>query len=130
MMIPVKKPRTEDDHQALVITWAQSATAKYPALRWLFHIANERKCTPQQGARLKRMGVKRGVADLFLPVPVVRYHGLWIEMKTPEGEPSAEQRKFLAAMQGYGYAVRVCYGYEEAIDTLKAYLGGERIGDR
>jgi hypothetical protein len=130
MLIPVKKPKTEDDHQALVITWANAAVSKYPCLRWLYHIPNERKCTAQQGARLKRIGVKRGVSDLCLPYPVGSYHGLYIEMKTPNGRPTEDQKRFVSYLHSVGYAVKVCLGYEDAIDTLKAYLGGETIGDR
>lgn len=123
-LVEVKVPKTEDDHQALVMMWANAATPQYPALRWLFHIPNERKCTPQQGARLRRIGVRRGVADLFLPCPMGHYAGLWIEMKTPDGRASEDQKAFILAMRQAGYAARVCYGYTEAIQTLEQYLKG------
>lgn len=39
---------------------------QFPKLEPDFHhFANERKCSIQQGAILKRMGVKRGVSDFF-----------------------------------------------------------------
>lgn len=123
-LVQVKTPQTEDDHQTLVVMWANAAVGLYPALRWLLHVPNERKCTPAQGARLKRIGVKRGVSDLFLPHPVGRYAGLWIEMKTPTGRPTDDQTQFITAMRREGYAARVCYGYEDAIRTLQDYLKG------
>ena len=75
---------TEDQIQQAVIRWSQQASVRkmFPQLALLYHIPNERKCTPQQGARLKRMGVKSGVPDLHLPVARGVYHGLYLEMKT------------------------------------------------
>ena len=128
--VTVKKPVTEDDHQALVIKWAESAIGKWPCLRWLYHIPNERKCTVIEGARLKRIGVKAGVSDLFLPYPVGRYHGLYIEMKTPDGRVSDSQTEFLEAMKRYGYAAYICKGYAAAIRVIKDYLGGDGDGSR
>lgn len=126
--VTVKKPVTEDDHQALVIMWAKSAEGKWPCLRWLYHIPNERKCTVIEGARLKRIGVKAGVSDLFLPYPCGGHHGLYIEMKTPDGRASDSQIKFVKAMEWYGYAAYVCKGYEAAIRVIKEYLGGGGSG--
>ena len=82
---------TEDQIQQAVIRWSQQANVRkmFPQLALLYHIPNERKCTPQQGARLKRMGVKSGVPDLHLPVARGVYHGLYLEMKTEKGRVSA-----------------------------------------
>ena len=84
---------TEDQIQQAVIRWSQQASVRkmFPQLALLYHIPNERKCTPQQGARLKRMGVKSGVPDLHLPVARGAYHGLYLEMKTEKGRVSANQ---------------------------------------
>lgn len=124
-MVTVKKPVSEDDHQALVIRWAESAQCgKWKCLRWLLHIPNERKCTQAQGARLKRMGVRSGVSDLFLPAPIGNYHGLWVEMKAPGGKATQNQMQFIADMRESGYAATVCIGYESAIRAIKDYLEG------
>ena len=129
-MVVVKKPVSEDDHQALVVRWAESAQrGKWKCLQWLLHIPNERKCTPAQGARLKRMGVRSGVSDLFLPAPIGGYHGLWIEMKAPGGRATENQLRFIADMRDAGYAAAVCVGYEAAIQAIKKYLEGSWSND-
>ncbi|MDO4945835.1 MAG: hypothetical protein Q4E74_11635 [Ruminococcus sp.] len=64
-------PRNEDKEQQTLIKWSGQACIRreFPELKLLFHIPNERKCGPRECRRLKLMGVKAGVPDLFLPVP-------------------------------------------------------------
>lgn len=117
---------TEDGHQYAVMLWAQqeSIRARWPELSRLYHIENERQCSPQQAARRKRMGVKKGVPDLCLPVPRGKYHGLYIELKTPTGRVSPEQRWWLGNLNADGYCALPCYGWEQACDVLIWYLEG------
>lgn len=115
---------TEDRHQINVIKWKQqpSIMAKWPELGLLFHIPNERHCTPQQGKQLQRMGVRRGVPDLFLPVPRGPYHGLWIEMKTESGRTTGDQDWWGERLLGQGYMWEVCHGWESAVRVLAWYM--------
>ena len=72
------------------------------------------------------MGVKSGVPDLFYPVPLHGYHGLFIEMKAKGGSLSAKQKRWLAALSKLGYKTAVCVGWESARDTLTEYLNGHK----
>lgn len=114
---------TEQQEQINLIKWTQqpSIRGKYPALKYLFHIANERP-DKIQAANLKKMGVKPGVPDLFLPVAKGHYHGLWIEMKKAGGRASADQIWWLGHLESEGYACRVCYSWEEGAEVLEWYL--------
>lgn len=128
------KGPSENQHQMAVIKWSQQASIrqKWPELKLLFHIPNERKCTPLQGKNLQRMGVKRGVPDLCLPVPRGRYHGLYIEMKTETGRVSDDQEWWGEQLSAEGYFWEVCHGWESAARVLEWYLslsaGGGRDG--
>ena len=115
---------SEDQHQINVIKWKQqpSIMAKWPEMALLFHIPNERRCTPQQGKQLQRMGVRRGVPDLFLPVPRGPYHGLWIEMKTESGHTTGDQDWWGERLLGQGYMWEVCHGWESAVRVLEWYM--------
>ena len=133
---------TEDQIQQAVIRWSQQASVRkmFPQLALLYHIPNERKCTPQQGARLKRMGVKSGVPDIFLPVGVqkidsvdrgqytiirTKYNGPYIELKRLRGGTvSAAQKQWIARLRDAGYAVEVCKGWEAAAAVITNYLEG------
>ncbi len=86
-----------------------------------FHYANERKCTAMQGMRLKRLGVKPGVADLHLPRSNEAYKDLWIELKSPTGKISKSQADFLRERMGEGSCAYVAYSSEEAIDIIKEF---------
>lgn len=112
----------EASEQIVLFQWVDVMKRARPELERLFHIPNERKCTPAQGAKLKRMGVKSGVPDLCLPVARKGYHGLWIEMKARKGRVNDRQREWIEALRQEGYLATVCYGAREAIEVLGKYL--------
>ncbi len=93
---------------------------KHPELVFI-HIPNERDCTPQHGAILKKMGVLKGVSDIFMPKGNHTFKGLWIELKSKVGKPSTAQLDFLAKMIEEGYAAHVAYGSEECIKIIKNF---------
>ena len=115
---------TEDGHQYALMLWAQQASVRrrWPELALLYHVENERQCTPQQAARRKLMGVKKGVPDLCLPVPRGPYTGLYLELKKPGGRLSEEQKWWLDQLNRQGCCATVCYGWEEARQWLEKYL--------
>lgn len=87
----------------------------------VIHIANERKCNPQHGAILKRMGVLAGVSDLFFPRGNGQYPGMFMELKAPNGKLSIAQANFLCARANDGYYCCVCYNSEDAINEIKEF---------
>ncbi len=88
----------------------------------LHHFANERKCTITEGRTLKRMGVKKGVADFHLALATKNYAGLWLELKVGSGKLSDEQRYFLARKSSRGYCALAVLGEESAKEIIKSYL--------
>lgn len=112
----------EDNEQILLFEWATLQSCKYPELELLFHIPNGGKRNAQEAARFKRMGVKPGVPDLMLPVPRNGYHGLWIEMKSPKGKTSKNQKDMLEKLNKQRYKAVVCFSWEEAAQIIKDYL--------
>lgn len=115
----------EEMLQIQVIDWAYYNTWKYPQLELMFHVANEGKRNVVQGVKLKRMGLKKGVPDLVLPCGNGKYTGLYIELKTAKGRPTAEQKKWIKNLTDAGNYAKVCYGFEDAVQTIKHYLEGE-----
>jgi len=88
----------------------------------LHHFANERRCSIQQGRLLKRMGVKKGVADFFLAIPQQTYHGLWMELKVGKGKLTKEQKEFLSRKNQRGYLAIDVLGFEAAKKAIMLYL--------
>lgn len=70
----------------------------------------------------RAIGVKKGVPDLCLPVARGGCHGLYIEMKAPNGTTRAEQDWWLEELRGQGYQAAVCYGWEDAARVIGSYL--------
>lgn len=129
---------SEDHEQMRVVEWCKTTEWKIKkdggkklGLDLIFHIPNGSYRTKSEAAKLKNMGVKAGVSDLFLPIPVGELHGLWIEMKAPAGETtkagtvSKEQSKWLEMMELSGYGAAVAFGADEAISIIKEYMGME-----
>jgi hypothetical protein len=88
----------------------------------LHHFANERKCSVQQGRTLKRMGVKKGVADFFLALPINGKSGLWIELKVGKNKPTQEQIAFAERKINRNYEFAFVWGFEAAKEIILIYL--------
>jgi len=74
------------------------------------------------GAKMKRMGYKKGFPDLFIYEPCGGFFGLAIELKCDKGTVQPHQTAWLGKLTMRGYKAVVCYGHEEAINTIKDYL--------
>lgn len=87
------------------------------------HPANERKCSPQAGARLKAAGVKAGVPDVlvFEPLPYEDGFGVAIELKAGENQPTPAQREWLADLEARGWRCHVCRTLDEVHRLLLEY---------
>ena len=123
--------RRNEEHciQAALFKWAKYASAKHPGLKLMFAIPNGGARDAITDAMLKREGVKPGVPDIFLPMPVGNFHGLFIELKTAKGRPSLQQREWLTNLSNYGYAAVLCRGLNEALDTITRYVAGQLSPD-
>jgi hypothetical protein len=121
----------ESQHQKALFTWARLPLTlkQYPDLQLLYANRNTQKATTKaQAGRIKAEGSKAGVPDIFLPVPSQIYHGLYIEMKSPEyksrskGGLSDAQLEFFPLLRRLGYRVDICYSWIEAKDAIILYL--------
>lgn len=124
------KPATEseDKIQSDCFMWFYNA---YPVLRGLlFHIPNGGQRSAREANKFKAMGVIAGIPDLFLSIPSRNknglntglYYGLYIEMKTPTGVLSKEQKEIHIKLIAQGYHVTVCRSLEEFKSLILNYL--------
>ena len=100
----------------MLFTWAMWQQEGRPELKLLYHV-------PNGGKR----DAKTGVPDLCLPVARGGYHSLYIELKVGKNTTSPKQKEWIAALRQQGNYVSVCYGWEEAKETIENYLD-EKLG--
>ena len=120
-----RKIGSESLEQQAVVTFCNYQKWRLPDVDRIYHIGNGGYRTPTEAIRLKAEGVKPGVSDLCLPVPLNGYHGMYIEMKRPDhkNKPTADQQDWLDYFNRVGYKAVVCYGYEEAVTEIQRYYG-------
>ena len=82
--------RSEDTEQMSVMDWARWNQNAHPELELLHHCPNGGSRNKAEAVKLKQMGVKAGIPDLCLPVPMGVYSGLYIEMKYDTGRQPEE----------------------------------------
>ena len=96
-----------------MVQWAR----QYSWGKLLFHVPNEEHHHDTD------IGVRGGVPDLVLPVPMGGKHGLFIEMKRADGgRLSNNQRLWLGWLNEMGYRAECCHGWQEARDVLAEYM--------
>jgi hypothetical protein len=142
-----RKNNIEDQHQRALIKWA--AHARLPDLPhiepgstvadYLFAIPNGGGRSKVEAALLKAGGVKAGVWDLLLPLPMHGSPGLWVEMKAPampatditaasaRGTPSKDQIAWGKRMALAGYATAMCWSWEAARNCITAYINARPL---
>ena len=96
----------EDEHHITFIKWMKEF---HPHLI-IFHIPNGGSRHKIEAVRLKAMGVKPGVADLY----VMNYH-LFIEMKTEKGKLSSVQTEFKNDCERTHHSYFTAYGFKDAV---------------
>lgn len=112
---------SESDEQKALIKWWSVQFPQWDIL--LFHIPNGGLRNLKTAVRLKSEGVKAGVADLFLAVPNMEYHGLFIEMKRQQGNKQTELQKiFQDEVEKQGYKYILARGWEKAKTGILEYL--------
>jgi hypothetical protein len=115
---------TEDQSQMQVIDFCKLVKWKGKYLSdYIHHSPNGGKRSISEAARFRAMGTKAGFPDLFLPIAVEPFHGLFIEMKTSKGVISASQEAYHPSLIQEGYRVESCYSANGAITLIKNYLG-------
>lgn len=88
-----------------------------------FHPPNGAFMPKPVAVRMKKAGMKKGVLDVWLPVPRGKYHGLIIEMKVDSNQMSEEQEWWAHRLAKEGYMVEEARAWDEAWVMIQDYLG-------
>jgi hypothetical protein len=121
----MKKIPTEYQECRWFYDWAQT----HPLVKeYLIHHANEGKRTSVYGRLLKLIGLRPGIPDYQLPIPVGKHHGLWLEMKRRNAQKhkkKLEQENWAYRLKKINHIVDYAYGWEDAMNKTLKYLNNE-----
>ena len=94
----------------------------YPKIyKCIFHIPNGEARNAITGSILKKMGVKKGVADYFIFKPNHLKQRLWLEFKSGKGKQSLEQKEFQSMIEEIGDIYLMPTASTEALDMIKDF---------
>lgn len=112
----MQRGKEESNLQISCVTWFR---LQYPRLRKaLFSVPNGGTRHKREAVTLKKEGVTAGVSDLILAIPNRENAGVFIEMKTPSGTVSKEQKEFLALMKSLGYRTEVVRSFDRFVAVV------------
>ncbi len=129
---PIKKTRAkrssgsfgdESKLQDLILKWLEYTL---PHIRKrICSIPNSGLRSKAEGARQVQLGLKAGMPDLFMFMSYGGFHGLFIELKWGKNTLTDSQSAVLKDLIDGHYCCAVCYSFEEAQATIKAYISGK-----
>lgn len=137
--MPRKRDDKEHREQAALFAFLALWERKYADIALIHAIPNGANLSPRERVKITEEGRKRGIWDIYCPVPRVCWRptlkssgapsyfassrGLYVEMKIPPNTLTPEQEAFRAALEPHGYTFRVCHNWIQAAAALGTYLG-------
>jgi hypothetical protein len=104
----------ESDLQIKISDWLK---VNYPDLLF-WHTPNGEKRDIIIALKLKRMGVRPGVPDFFIPK-----FKLFIEFKRNKRQKlTTEQKEVKEKLQEYNYKYIILYNFKDSVEILTSYL--------
>lgn len=105
----------------LQIAAANYLRLQYPNVLWL-HCPNGGSRNAIEGAKLKAMGVLKGVSDVLILEKRKDATGLAIELKYGKNKPTTEQLEFLDKLKARGWKTEVIYSIDAFIEAVNQYM--------
>ena len=103
--------------------------------KWIHAVPNGGKRSIKTAVILKAEGVASGVWDVFVPVPVGDFAGLYIEFKRPKtdrsvkGKLTENQIEFYRDNKEY-FAFVICYSAVNAYEIIEQYFNGNFVQEK
>jgi hypothetical protein len=118
---------SEQQHQEALFQWANKQIEEgRESLRLLGAIPNGIRMLRWPALKnYARTGFRVGMPDIYFLKPCGGYNGLFIELKSEKStaKTSPAQEIMLRLLRENGYRAVVCFGCEQAVDTINAYEG-------
>lgn len=118
-----KKPRSNWKWDEFHLTCAcmNYMDTQYPNI-FASHLPSGEHRTPETGAKLKKMGLKKGLPDIQIYAARHGYHGLCIELKRTAGAASKSQKELSKKLLEEGYLYQIVRAIDEFKELVDKYL--------
>ncbi|MEE9458244.1 MAG: hypothetical protein V3V84_00610 [Candidatus Bathyarchaeia archaeon] len=90
--------------------------------KYIFAIEHGELRNPAVGAKLKKKGVRSGMADFMLILPNNFYNNLWIEFKVGKNVQTESQKIFQQLVDETKGKYVICRDLESAIEAVEGYV--------
>lgn len=124
--VRAKQPRRNIERDTIhvpVMEWIYANEQTHPVLQFAFHSPNEGMRGYRGQQAVAEMGVRKGVPDLMLPLPIIfASRGIALEFKVPGNPPTPEQAEFLLYLRECNWYADVLQDAYRAIDLLNRML--------
>jgi hypothetical protein len=119
-------PTPESTIQINVFLWIKNNENDHDVLKTIYHTPNSFFGTNFGVIQhLKKMGMRKGIYDLIIPISTEKYSSLWIEIKAKKGKLSDEQKTIAELINKHSTLPTkfiTAYDEETAINAIKDYL--------
>lgn len=111
----------EDALQISIMDWMRLQHPNVLAV----HIPNGGSRNKIEAVKLKRMGVKAGMPDIFIPQKSVNSLGFFCELKVGKNTPTPIQKEVMQKLQDSGYYCCIARSLEEFQKEFYQYSRNE-----
>lgn len=117
---PRKRENREEQSQIELFKWIKLQKAKYPVLGLPYHVPNGGDRHIVVATKLKAMGARAGVWDIYCPPDKANKKPLYIEMKDGDNDLTKTQETF-QLQNAAANLFEVCYSWDEAANIICRY---------
>lgn len=114
---------SEHEDQVAIFEALAWAANRHEELNLVFAVPNAGKRSWVVGKMMKQEGLKKGVPDIWFPVPKNNWSGLVIEQKFDKNKTTKEQAWWLNQLALVGWYCKVSWSVGETLETFETYLG-------
>lgn len=125
----MKKKVSIDEHHLQSLIFAYTARLLPDLRKYMFAIPNGGQRHIAVAVKLKHEGVTSGVYDIFISLPNIVKHGLYIECKVGDNKLTENQIKFSQLMEEVGYTCRECRSLDDFEDIVRDYFGLDKLSN-
>jgi hypothetical protein len=116
----------EGQIQIAIMDWVRANEEEHPVLKVVYHTPNSFFGTGYGVIMwLKKLGMRKGVYDIIVPISKQGYSSLWIEIKKGKGKLTPEQKMFSELINLYSdnpTKFEVFTDADSCINSIKDYL--------